>query len=241
MEGSVSDWETYEHVDPRDSKRKLPPEHVDPVQKMRDGVRVEVLRFLFRNRSYADAQFDEDFIVPEHLAECLQMSVSDVRRALTELVPGGYARGPIVLPRHFWDGSPARYRIGQGRKVAEWSPKGWAEPIWNRDFLVRKPDGRIWRNPPRKVLERAIRKAEKRRRKVDFDGKGFRILRDGNLWREYGEAHGLLRETAPAPQLERHCPRCGTPVKYDRRSKKGRREHGRRKCDAALVRRIMEG
>jgi len=243
------DWDAYEHEDPRDRKRRSAASGM-PSEPWRT-YRPQVLAALYpRIRShFLSERQPGPIVIPGVIAFRISVEVSTVRQVLSHLVAEGFVRGPVDLPKYEEDGSPIRYSVsGDGLTTdrVEWDGKRWVTALdpfgsWR---TVRGKDGRIWRNPPKKLVQRALRKAERARKPFDFDGRGFEVLRDGAPYRRYGEVHGLFREPErpdpPPPEPRETCKRCGTPVEFRTRHGKRRRDHGLRKCNSALVRRIME-
>ena len=247
------DWEEYEHVVPRDAKRRAPPEGIEPDRTYRDRIRKTVLDHMYPRRKVDRDWFDQEAeFIPSYVAGRLRLSVADVRRAMQELVEAGFLRGPVRLPKRHYDGSPSQYDIESGTSMSspaltvEWAGTRWVEAVhqWGSWRIIRRKDGRVWRNPPKKLVERALRKAMAARRPVEFDGMGFETLCAGRPFRDYGIENKLFEEPPerekrrdPQPEI---CRRCGTEVKYKFRSGKRRRNHGLNKCNMAMVRKIME-
>lgn len=243
------DWDAYEHRDARDKKRRsmasrLPPEPME-------AYRTLVLAGLYHRVVMVPYRYgwDSDIIVPAAFAEKLSLDLATVRQVLPHLASDGFVHGPVDLPKKEEDGSPVRYAAGRGPRTryVEWDGRRWVESLgfsgtWR---TVHRKNGSLWAKPPKKVLERALRKAERTRKPVDFDGRGYRVLRDGTAYLEYGETHGFFSEQEKQEKQERRpayerCQRCEGEVKYRMKSGKRKRDHGRRKCDAELVRRVME-
>ena len=249
----MTDWEEYEHVDARDAKRRVPPEDLDPEKAWRARIRKTVLDSLYPRSAVDKYWFEEEAeIIPSYIAARLRLEMSDVRRALTELVREGYLRGPLQLPKRHEDGSAISYDLSPGRSLydskmtVEWGGTQWVEALhrWGGWRTIHKPNGKIWRNPPKKLIERALRKAMAVRKPVPFDGRGFETLCARDPFRSYGYDNGLFkdrpnrpRSTEPEPDI---CRRCGTEVKWKSRFGKRRRDHGLNKCNMAMVRKIME-
>lgn len=247
------DWEEYEHVDPREARRRPQPEGLEPERARRDRIRRTVLHDLYPHHAVAEQWFDEeDSVIPSYMASYLLLDVSDVRRALAELTSDGFLRGPHDLPRAYTDGNAIQYPLKSMTSMyhpsvnVEWDGRRWVKSLrpWGSWKTVRKPNGRVWLSPPRRLIERALRKARASRKPVDFDGRGFTTLRALDPFRRYGTENGLFRDrtepegrTKPEPEV---CPRCGTEVRYRSLSGKRRRDHGVRKCDRAMVQKIME-
>lgn len=241
------DWDTYEHEDARDKKRRsaaaqFPP---DPLSTHRPVV----LAGLYPRVIMRPLREDHDMITAESLAARISLDLATVRRVLSHLAEEGFVRGPVELPKYEEDGSPIQYLVYHGLSVysnrVEWDGRRWVTSIdsFGHWRTVRRKDGSVWRNPPKRLVQRALRKAERARKPADFDGKGYEVLRDGEPYRQYGEAHGFFTEREPEklrPEPVEMCRRCGTPVGYRTKHGKRRRDHGLRKCNAALVRRIME-
>ena len=238
------DWDAYEHRDARELRRRSarvePP---DPGAAYAGAV----LRGLYLRRRHNGRYALLDgvvggrscFVIPEHVANELSLPLAEVRRALVRLARDGYVSGPEPLPKLEEDGSPIRYLD------AEWGGNGWvtsADRFWTR-VSVRRKNGDIWRNPPKRLVQRALKKAQRARKPVEFGGIGFRVLYGAAPYVEYGRKNGLLEEQEPE-LLPRErvevCGRCGSAVDYRVRHGKRRRDHGLRNCNAELVRRIME-
>jgi len=162
--------------------------------------------------------------------------------ALLTLAKDGFVRGPMDLPKLAEDGSPIRYQTDQGQ--VEWDGKKWVTSINEYEVSSWKRDARgKFVRVPKKEIQRRIRQLERSRRTVIFDGRGFELLEDGAVYVEYGRRMGYFdepipkKETSPPKEV---CPRCFSVVEYRNRHGKRRRDHGLRKCNVMLVKRIME-
>lgn len=177
---------------------------------------------------------------------------------LASLAEDGFVRGPVDLPKFDEKGKPISYAIRSIGKLSalypehvrtEWDGQRWVSVI--DSFGINRTKSGSYRYSfklaSKKTIRRRLRKAKNARRPVDFDGRGFEILEDGDAYLRYGEANGLFeykkpeeRSPNPGPEPE-ICPRCGGVVEYKtRRGKRVHKDHGLRKCNANLVSRIME-
>lgn len=238
----MGDWEEHEPPDHRGRKRasamaQRPPDLAKAYRDMLlDSLYYRGVRHFVAN--------GPEYLIPCYVATKLGIEAWAAATALIILAKEGFVRGPIDLPKNEEDGSPIRYRTDHGQ--VEWDGRKWVTSIdrftvlsWTygpRRKLVRLPE---------KDVQRQIRKLERARRAVNFDGRGFELLDDGATYKEYGDKMGFFNESEKSEKenLEppkETCPRCLSAVEYRNRHGKRRRDHGLKKCNVLLVKRIME-
>lgn len=238
----MEDWEENEPPDRRGRKRasamaQRPP---DPAKVYRDRL-LDSLYYRGVRHYVVD---EPEYLIPSYVAMRLGIEAWAAATALIALAKDGFVRGPVDLPRTEEDGSPIRYRTDQGQ--VEWDGKKWVTSVdkFGIGSWRRGPRGRFIRLSEKEV-QRQIRKRERERRPVNFDGRGFELLDDGAPYREYGDKMGFFKDPertekgGPEPPKET-CPRCLSAVEYRNRHGKRRRDHGLKKCNVLLVKRIME-
>lgn len=239
----MEDWEEHEPPDRRGRKRasakaQRPP---DLVKAYRD----RLLDSLYHHGVRYYRTDEPEYLIPCYVAMKLGIEAWSAAAALTILAEDGFVRGPIDLPKTEDDGSPVRYRTNQG--PVEWDGKKWVTSIdkFGIGSWKRGPRGRFIRLS-KKEIQRQIRQRERERRPVNFDGRGFELLDEGAPYKEYGDRMGFFKESDrtwggrdPEPPRET-CPRCLSVVEYRNRHGKRRRDHGLKKCNLLLVKRIME-
>lgn len=237
----MEDWEEHEPPDPRGRKqasaRAQRPPNVAGVYRER------LLDSLYHPGVRHYTHDEPEYLIPSYVAMRLGIEAWGAATALIALAKEGFVRGPIDLPKTEEDGSPICYRTDRGR--VEWDGKKWVTSINKFDVgWKRGPRGRIIRLS-KKEVQRQIRRLEKSRVAVNFDGRGFELLDDGAPYLEYGKKMGYFdkpvrTEKEDSGLSKEICQRCLSPVEYRSRHGKRRRDHGKKKCNVLLVKRIME-
>ena len=238
----MEEWDEYELPDRRGERRsrarsQKPP---DVVKVHRD----HLLNSLYHRGQLPSGsssyQSYPEYLIPGRVAQVVGMEVWAVAMALMALAKEGFVQGPLDLPKREEDGSPIRYRTDHG--MVEWDGKRWVTSIDR--FRIQTHAGR--KRLPKKEIQRQVKAAERTRKPSPFDGRGFFLLEDGAPYLDYGRKMGFFQDPEKAdwppetsPRRET-CKRCLCLIEYRSRHGKLRRDHGRKKCDLLLVKRIME-
>lgn len=239
----TTDWDEVEFEDARERRRAS-------ARAQRQPDQAATYRSWVLDSLYARVQIrpkidrDGEYIIPSWVATRLGIEAWAAAEALRALAAEGFVEGPIDLPKTEEDGSPIRYTTAKGR--VEWDGKRWVTSIDQFALQNWKRIGWKYVRLSKKEVAKNVRRAERARKPVNFDGRGFRLLEDGRPYIEYGEQLGKLseelrvrRELRDNPPKET-CPRCLSVVEYRMRHGKRRRDHGKKQCDLMLVRHIME-
>lgn len=163
---------------------------------------------------------EDSYIIVENVANRLGLGLADAKAAAKRLMHEGFL-GP---------GEPFEKdrEVFVAGKLLTWDGSSWV--VRPRHAVIMRRDGRIWRTPPKRLRERAERKAERKAVRVEWDGLTYPVLTDRDPYVAFGRMAGLF-----GPVTSR-CARCGTELEVQF-GKKPR--HDVAKCDEAIVREVM--